>query len=135
MATRTISTAEVDLAQETLDRARRAMDAIADFDQATVDRLCQAVAWATANLETSTRLANMSVDESGMGSREPSRRGKVLGITPNNFTVGMRSVQIKSRDESIADAPLPDLFSELLLGLEIRGSSVDAEFLQHAGSG
>ena len=80
MATRTISTAEVDLAQETLDRARRAMDAIADFDQATVDRLCQAVAWATANLETSTRLANMSVDESGMGSREPSRRGKVLGI-------------------------------------------------------
>ena len=80
MAIRTISTTEVDLAQETLDRARRAMDAIADFDQATVDRLCQAVAWGTANLETSTRLANMSVDESGMGSREPSRRGKVLGI-------------------------------------------------------
>jgi sulfoacetaldehyde dehydrogenase len=26
------------------------------------------------------RLANMSVDESGMGGREPSRRGKVLGI-------------------------------------------------------
>ena len=38
------------------------------------------MAWATANLETATRLANMSVDESGMGSREPSRRGKVLGI-------------------------------------------------------
>jgi sulfoacetaldehyde dehydrogenase len=80
MATRTITTAETDLAQETLERARRAMAAIADFDQATVDRLCQAVAWAAANPETSVRLANMSVDESGMGSREPSRRGKVLGI-------------------------------------------------------
>ena len=60
--------------------ARQAMAAIADYDQARVDRLCQAVAWATANLETATRLANMSVDESGMGGREPSRRGKVLGI-------------------------------------------------------
>ena len=28
-----------------------------------------AVAWATANIETATRLANMSVDESGMGGR------------------------------------------------------------------
>jgi sulfoacetaldehyde dehydrogenase len=54
--------------------------AIADYDQARVDRLCQAVAWATANMETATRLANMSVDESGMGSREPRRRAKVVGI-------------------------------------------------------
>ena len=30
--------------------------------------------------QTATRLANMSVDESGMGSREPTRRAKVLGI-------------------------------------------------------
>jgi sulfoacetaldehyde dehydrogenase len=56
------------------------MAAIAGYDQPTVDRLCQAVAWATANLDTSVRLANMSVDESGMGGREPTRRGKVLGI-------------------------------------------------------
>ena len=31
-------------------------------------------------MDTSIRLANMSVDESGMGGREPTRRGKVLGI-------------------------------------------------------
>lgn len=80
MATRPITAADAGLAQELLSRARRAMDDIADFDQPTVDRLCQAVAWATANMETATRLANMSVDESGLGSREPSRRGKVLGI-------------------------------------------------------
>ena len=46
----------------------------------TVDRLCQAVAWAGGNEQTAIRLANMSVDESGMGSREPTRRAKVLGI-------------------------------------------------------
>ena len=56
------------------------MDQIAGYDQARVDRLCQAVGWAGANPETAQRLANMSVDESGLGSREPKRRGKVLGI-------------------------------------------------------
>jgi sulfoacetaldehyde dehydrogenase len=80
MATRSVSIEETEVAQGLLSRARRAMDAIADYDQVTVDRLCQAVAWATANTNTSVRLANMSVDESGMGGREPSRRGKVLGI-------------------------------------------------------
>jgi sulfoacetaldehyde dehydrogenase len=71
---------EAETARAAVARARAAMAAIADYDQATVDRLCQAVAWAAANLETATRLANMSVDESGMGMREPGRRGKVLGI-------------------------------------------------------
>jgi sulfoacetaldehyde dehydrogenase len=56
------------------------MASIADYDQARVDRLCRAVAWASANMDTAVRLANMSVDESGMGGREPTRRGKVLGI-------------------------------------------------------
>jgi len=56
------------------------MVAIADYDQATVDRLCQAVGWAGGNEQTATRLANMSVDESGMGRREATRRAKVQGI-------------------------------------------------------
>ncbi len=80
MATRTISPAESELAQGLLEKARRAMDAISGYDQAKVDRLCQAVGWAGANPDTAARLANMSVDESGMGSREPRRRAKVLGI-------------------------------------------------------
>jgi sulfoacetaldehyde dehydrogenase len=80
MAPRTLTIEETEVAQGLLAGARRAMDEIADYEQATVDRLCQAIAWATANMETSVRLANMSVDESGMGGREPSRRGKVLGI-------------------------------------------------------
>src|SRR5262249_41664033 len=38
------------------------------------------VAWAAGNERTATRLASMSVDESGIGSREPKRRAKILGI-------------------------------------------------------
>jgi acyl-CoA reductase-like NAD-dependent aldehyde dehydrogenase len=80
MAVRTITDEETEVAQELLGRARAAMQAIESYDQAQADRLCRAVAWAGGNEETAVRLANMSVDESGMGSREPGRRGKVLGI-------------------------------------------------------
>ena len=58
------------------------MRAIENYDQAKIDRLCQAVAWATANEKTFTRLAYMSVDESGLGDREgrPNKRFKIIGI-------------------------------------------------------
>src|SRR6187397_2299865 len=80
MAPRTITPQESDLAQRLLANARAAMAAIEGYDQARVDRICQAIAWAAANPDSAERLANMSVDETGMGSREPSRRSKVLGI-------------------------------------------------------
>lgn len=56
------------------------MESVEPYNQAGVDRLCRAIAWAGGNEVTATKLANMAVDESGMGSREPSRRAKVLGI-------------------------------------------------------
>jgi sulfoacetaldehyde dehydrogenase len=77
---RTISAEETDVVQELVGRARDAMRAIEHYDQATVDRICRAIAWAGGNEVTATRLANMSVDESGMGRREPSRRAKVQGV-------------------------------------------------------
>ena len=80
MATREITPEEARLAETLLQRARAAMKAIESYDQPTVDRLCQAIAWAGANEATATRLAQMSVAESGLGIPEPSRRGKVLGI-------------------------------------------------------
>src|SRR3982751_5136125 len=80
MASRATTPEETALAETLLDRARAAMTAIEPLDQAAVDRLCQAIAWAAANEVTATRLARMSVEESGMGIPEPSRRGKVLGI-------------------------------------------------------
>src|SRR5437868_2233795 len=77
---RTITAEETAVGGDLVTRARAAMAAIADYDQATVDRICRAVGWAGGNEKTATRLANMSVDESGMGRREPTRRAKVQGI-------------------------------------------------------
>jgi len=79
---RAITEDEKASAQELLTRARTAMAAVDSYDQAAVDRLCRAVAWATANEETFGRLTRMSVEESGMGSAEgvPARRWKILGI-------------------------------------------------------
>ena len=82
MATRPITPEEKEYAQQLLAKARAAMKAIEDYDQARIDRLCQAVAWATSNEKTFTRLAHMGVDESGIGDREgrPGKRFKVHGI-------------------------------------------------------
>src|SRR5678815_3489950 len=77
---RSITPEEQATAHELLARARVAMHAAESLDQAAVDRLCRAIAWAGGNEETATRLAAMSVDESGMGSPEPKRRAKVLGV-------------------------------------------------------
>src|ERR1700674_868530 len=79
---RPITEEEKQYAQETRRRARVALCGIEDYDQARIDRLCQAVGWATANEATFTRLANMSVDESGLGDRagRPNKRFKIMGI-------------------------------------------------------
>src|SRR3954468_20076930 len=77
---RAITADEQAMAQQLLSRARAAMAAVDGYDQAAVDRLCRAVAWAGGNEQTATTLAAMSVEESGMGSPEPKRRAKVLGI-------------------------------------------------------
>ena len=79
---RTLTDEEKATAQALVARARAAMAAADHYDQATVDRLCRAVAWATANEQTFGRLTRMSVEESGMGSAEgvPARRWKILGI-------------------------------------------------------
>jgi sulfoacetaldehyde dehydrogenase len=79
---RALTVEERTAAEELLERARFAMAAVDHYDQAAVDRLCRAVAWATANEQTFRRLTRMSVEESGMGSAEgvPARRWKILGI-------------------------------------------------------
>jgi acyl-CoA reductase-like NAD-dependent aldehyde dehydrogenase len=77
---RSLTPEEQDTVRDALSRARKAMADVESYDQANVDRLCRAVAWAGGNEQTATRLAAMSVNESGMGSPEPRRRAKVLGI-------------------------------------------------------
>jgi sulfoacetaldehyde dehydrogenase len=82
MAERPITPEEKAYADELLRRARVALSEIASYDQGRVDRLCQAIGWATANEKTFTRIAQMGVDESGLGDREgrASKRFKIMGI-------------------------------------------------------
>lgn len=63
-------------------RARVAMDAIKDYDQDQVDRLARALGWACGNEKTFVRIAQMGVDESGIGDREgrAGKRFKILGV-------------------------------------------------------
>ena len=67
---------ELDLA---FSRARKALAIIETYDQARVDHLCQAVAWAVANKRTFTQLVDMGIQESGLGDAE-SRMGKRMKI-------------------------------------------------------
>ncbi len=82
MATRPITDEERQGIDELVSRARVAAAQVASATQADVDRLCQAVAWAIANEKTFTRLAEMSVAESGLGDpvSRISKRFKIMGI-------------------------------------------------------
>jgi len=65
-----------------LQRAKEALDIIATYDQARVDRLCQAVAWAVANKKTFLGLVDMGIAESGLGDpiSRANKRFKIRGI-------------------------------------------------------
>ena len=64
---------------QAFERATKALAIIETYDQARVDRLCQAVAWAVANKRTFTRLVEMGIEESGLGDAV-SRMGKRMKI-------------------------------------------------------
>jgi sulfoacetaldehyde dehydrogenase len=82
MATRPITSEEKAYADELQRKARVALKEIENYDQACVDRLCQAIAWGVANEKTFTRLAQMGVEESKLGDPvgRVSKRFKVMGI-------------------------------------------------------
>ena len=73
---------EIVLADKMIARSRKAMEQIKDYDQKQVDRLAQALGWNTGNEKTFVRIAQMGVDESGIGDREgrAGKRFKILGV-------------------------------------------------------
>jgi sulfoacetaldehyde dehydrogenase len=79
---RDITPEEQKIATDMLARARAAMAAVADYDQAQVDRLCRAIGWAAGNEKTFLRIAQMGVDESGIGDRagRGAKRFKIQGV-------------------------------------------------------
>ncbi|WP_316858588.1 aldehyde dehydrogenase family protein [uncultured Cohaesibacter sp.] len=79
---REITEQEKQLVAEMVARAQAAMDAIKDYDQTQVDRLAQALGWNCGNETTFVRIAQMGVDESGIGDRagRGGKRFKILGV-------------------------------------------------------
>jgi sulfoacetaldehyde dehydrogenase len=79
---REITPQEIQTVADLVGRARVAMDKIKHHDQARVDRLAQAIGWACGNEKTFVRIAQMGVDESGIGDRagRGGKRFKILGV-------------------------------------------------------
>lgn len=63
-------------------RAKTALEVIDSYDQARVDRLCQAVAWAVANKRAFSHLVEMGIAESQLGDAESrmNKRFKIRGV-------------------------------------------------------
>ena len=97
---RDISTEEKHLASDLVRKARSAMDSIKDYDQAKIDRLCQAIGWATGNEKTFLRIAQMGVDESGIGDRagRGAKRFKIQGVLRD--ALRQKSVGVIEVDEA-----------------------------------
>ncbi|MEM7445338.1 MAG: aldehyde dehydrogenase family protein, partial [Pseudomonadota bacterium] len=79
---RELTDEERSLVADMLERARAAMSEIEGYTQPQLDRLAQAIGWYSSNEVTFTRLAQMGVDESGIGDREgrPGKRFKIHGV-------------------------------------------------------
>src|SRR5215510_5356430 len=77
-----LEASELQAVDAMVDRARAAMRAVASYDQRRIDRLCQALGWATANEKTFARIVAMSITESGLGDPEGrnAKRFKIMGV-------------------------------------------------------
>ena len=67
---------------EMVTLARQAMAEVESYNQQQLDHLCQAIGWYSSNEITFTRLAQLGVDESGIGDRKgrPAKRFKIHGV-------------------------------------------------------
>ncbi len=81
-APKSLSPEQVAELDEVFARAQAALEVIATYDQARVDRLIQAVAWAVANRTTFHRLVRMGIEESGLGDFDSrmNKRMKIRGV-------------------------------------------------------
>ena len=97
---RDISAEEKQYAADLVDKARVAMNAIKEYDQPQIDRLCQAIGWATGNEKTFLRIAQMGVDESGIGDRagRGAKRFKIQGVLRD--ALRQKSVGVIEVDEA-----------------------------------
>lgn len=73
---------EIQMIDEMIHSGKNAMKSIEDWSQEELDNLAQSIGWFTSNEKTFTKLAQMGVDESGIGDRNgrPNKRFKIHGV-------------------------------------------------------
>lgn len=82
MATKELTAEQLKEMDELFERAHKAADIIATYDQERVDHLCRAVGWAITNLQTWEPLCYEVVEETGLGDpiSKINKRHKVRGM-------------------------------------------------------
>ena len=68
-----VTVEQLQMLDEMVARAQKAADIIATYDQARVDRLCQAVAAAVCDMKVWAQLSDEAVDETGLGDKATKR--------------------------------------------------------------
>ena len=98
---KTISQIEQEQIDAMLLKANLAMSKIKNWNQKELDRLAQAIGWYSANEKTFTKLAQMGVDESGIGDRDgrPAKRFKIHGVLRD--TLRQPSTGLIERNEEL----------------------------------
>ena len=98
---KTISQIEQKQIDAMLLKANLAMSKIKNWNQQELDRLAQAIGWYSANEKTFTKLAQMGVDESGIGDRDgrPAKRFKIHGVLRD--TLRQPSTGLIERNEEL----------------------------------
>jgi sulfoacetaldehyde dehydrogenase len=86
---------------ELVQKARAAQKQVANYTQAQIDEVCQAVAWQLYKDENIQQLARLAVEETGMGRYEDKiakHKNKILGVIVD--ALATKTVGLVERDEA-----------------------------------
>jgi len=96
----------VQQARDLVEAAHRAHTEIARFDQAKIDRICEAMA--KAALRESPRIAAMAVEETGYGiSEDKQEKNRFAAEDVWNYFKGLRTVGVVSETKDVVEIASP----------------------------
>src|ERR671913_1213289 len=96
----------VQQARDLVEAAHRAQGELARFDQARIDRICEAMA--KAALRDAARLGTMAVEETGFGVADDKReKNRFAAEDVWNYFKGLRTVGIVSETKDVVEIASP----------------------------
>src|ERR1041385_8218852 len=96
----------VQQARDLVEAAHRAQGQLARFDQARIDRICEAMA--RAALRESARLGQLAVEETGYGIAEDKReKNRFAAEDVWNYFRGLRTKGVVSESKDVVEIASP----------------------------